>query len=63
LERLQAFASERGADFYGLPRNRDKITLVREAWTVPGSYPFADTQIVPFRAGESIAWRMLEDHV
>lgn len=61
LDRLQAFASERGADFYGLPRNKGSITLVREAWNAPATYPFADTQIVPFRAGESIAWRMLED--
>jgi dihydroorotase len=63
LDRLQAFASERGADFYGLPRNRETITLVREPWTPPATYPFAETQIVPFRAGESIAWRMIEDGV
>ena len=61
LDKLQAFASERGADFYGLPRNRDSIALVREPWNPPATYPFADTDIVPFRAGESIAWRMLED--
>jgi dihydroorotase len=61
LDKLQAFASERGADFYGMPRNRDSITLVREPWTPPATYPFADTDIVPFRAGEPIAWRMLED--
>lgn len=63
LDRLQAFASERGADFYGLPRNRTTITLVREEWNVPATYPFAETEIVPFRAGESIAWRMIEDQV
>jgi dihydroorotase len=61
LDRLQAFASERGADFYGLPRNTDTITLVRDAWTPPATYPFADSQIVPFRAGETIAWRMIEE--
>ncbi len=61
LDRLQAFASERGADFYGLPRNRTKITLVRDAWTPPLSYPFGDSEIVPFRAGESVAWRMIEE--
>lgn len=63
LDRLQAFASERGADFYGLPRNRDLITLVRESWKPPATYPFADTEIVPFRAAEPIAWRLLEEAV
>jgi dihydroorotase len=61
LDRLQAFASERGPDFYGLPRNQQKMTLVREAWTPPLSYPFAETEIVPLRAGESIQWRISED--
>jgi len=61
LDRLQAFASERGADFYGLPRNQQKITLVREGWTPPSSYPFAETDIVPFRAGETIEWRISEE--
>jgi dihydroorotase len=61
LDRLQAFASERGADFYGLPRNQQKITLVREGWTPPSSYPFAETEIVPFRAGETIPWRISEE--
>ncbi len=42
LDRLEAFASFHGADFYGLPRNADTITLEREAWTVPASYPFGD---------------------
>jgi dihydroorotase len=61
LDRLQAFASERGADFYGLPRNQQKITLVRERWSPPSSYPFAETEIVPFRAGETIEWRISEE--
>ncbi len=61
LDRLQAFASERGADFYGLPRNRGTITLVRESWTPPASYPFGAEEIVPFRAGEPLAWRLSEE--
>ncbi len=61
LDRLQAFASERGADFYGLPRNRETITLAREAWTVPASYTFGDSDIVPFRAGETMRWRSREE--
>lgn len=60
LDRLQAFASERGPDFYGLPRNTDEIVLERVAWTSPASYRFGDDELVPFRAGESIAWKMLE---
>jgi dihydroorotase len=59
LDRLQAFASERGADFYGLPRNSDAITLRREPWTVPERYPFGGEEIVPLRAGAEIAWRLV----
>jgi len=59
LDRLEAFASFHGADFYRLPRNADAITLVRESWSVPGSYSFGDDVLVPFRAGETIAWRLL----
>jgi dihydroorotase len=58
LERLQAFASERGADFYGLPHNREHITLERSSWTAPATYSFDKDELVPFRAGESIAWRL-----
>lgn len=58
LDRLQAFASERGADFYGLPRNSDSITLERAPWTPPASYPFETHELVPFRAGESVAWKL-----
>ncbi len=61
LSQLQAFASERGADFYGLPRNTDRITLEHATWTVPASYPFGTDAIVPFRAGETLAWRLRAD--
>jgi dihydroorotase len=60
LERLQAFASERGPDFYGLPRNAEVVTLEKREWQTPASYPFADTEIVPFRAGEKIMWKLRE---
>lgn len=59
LDRLQAFAAERGADFYGLPRNTETITLRREAWTVPARFPFGSDEIVPLRAGETIGWRLI----
>ena len=58
LERLEAFASERGADFYGRPRNADFIEIVREPWTVPASYPFGGDEVVPLRAGGEVAWRL-----
>jgi dihydroorotase len=58
LDRLEAFASFHGADFYGLPRNTDTIALQREAWRVPVAYPFGDDTVVPLRAGESMRWRV-----
>jgi dihydroorotase len=62
LDRLQAFASERGPDFYGLPRNTSRITLNRTAWTPPAVYRFASDELTPFRAGETIAWQMAEEN-
>jgi dihydroorotase len=58
LANLQAFASERGADFYRLPRNSGRITLERAPWTVPAAYPFGKDELVPFRAGETLTWRL-----
>ncbi|MFA7279858.1 MAG: dihydroorotase [Sterolibacterium sp.] len=59
LERLEAFASFHGADFYRLPRNTAKITLSKQSWQVPASQTFIDDEVlVPLRAGETIAWRM-----
>ena len=58
LPRLQGFASEYGPDFYRLPRNQDEISLVREPWSPPASYPYDGGELVPLRAGEPIAWRL-----
>jgi len=58
LDRLEGFASHFGADFYGLPRHGDKVTLKREAWVVPADYPFGNDRVVPLRAGEKVAWRV-----
>ena len=62
LDRLQAFASERGADFYGVARNTGTITLQRTPWTVPDSYPFGarGQSLVPFRAGGTLAWQLAD---
>ena len=59
LDRLEAFASFNGPDWYGLPRNADKITLVKEDWQVPASYPYLPgDEIVPLRAGETLRWKL-----
>ena len=58
LDKLEGFASFHGADFYGLPRNKDRITLVRKEWRVPDSYKFGEHEVVPMRAGESLAWQL-----
>ncbi|MBD3669783.1 MAG: dihydroorotase [Gammaproteobacteria bacterium] len=58
LERLEGFASHHGADFYGLPRNTDSITLKHEHWDVPAAYPLGEKEVVPLRAGERLGWKL-----
>ena len=58
LDQLEAFAALNGAAFYGLPRNEATVTLTRDAWRVPERLPFGDEELVPLRAGESLAWRL-----
>jgi dihydroorotase len=59
LDRLEAFASHNGADFYGLPRNADTVRLRRDSWQVPDTYDLDDTRrLVPLRAGETVGWRI-----
>jgi dihydroorotase len=58
LDKLEGFASFHGADFYGLPRNGDRITLRRQAWTVPESYAFGEAQLKPLGAGETLGWKL-----
>ena len=59
LDKLEGFASFHGADFYGLPRNTNTVSLQKESWTVPGSYPFADKHVIPLRAGEKLEWKLV----
>lgn len=61
LARLEAFASEHGADFYQLPRNTGRLTLIKSAWEVPRSYRFGADELVPLRAGERIGWRLAKE--
>jgi dihydroorotase len=58
LDRLEGFAAEFGARFYGLAPNQDTITLVRDEWKVPESVPFGAERLVPLRAGETIPWKL-----
>jgi dihydroorotase len=59
LDKLEAFASFNGADFYGLPRNTGHITLNRETWAPPESFAFGQAQLKPLGSGESLPWRMV----
>jgi dihydroorotase len=58
LDKLEAFASFYGADFYQLPRNREQITLTKTTWLVPDEIPFMESALVPLRAGQEMTWQM-----
>ena len=58
LEKLEGFASYFGPDFYQLPRNTQKITLVKNEWRAPHSLDFSGTDLVPLRAGENLRWQI-----
>jgi len=58
LDKLEGFASHFGADFYRLPRHQEVITLTKEPWVPPVSYEFGNGALVPYRSGESVAWRL-----
>ena len=59
LDMLEGFASNYGADFYGLKRNTETITLEKRPWTVPKSYSFSDSKVIPFFAEEQLSWRLV----
>lgn len=59
LDKLEAFASFYGPDFYGLPRNTDTITLKKEPWVIPDFYPLADQTLIPLMAGETLKWKLV----
>lgn len=61
LDRLEAFASFNGPDFYRLPRNTGTVTLVEQDWPTPESFPYAGGEtLVPLRAGEALRWKLLD---
>ena len=59
LDKLEAFASFNGADFYGLPRNQGTITLKKESWIPPESFAFGEAALKPLRSGEALPWRIV----
>ncbi len=59
IERLEAFASFHGPDFYGLPRNTGTISLQRSSWTLPEQVPMGEAALKPLRGGEAIGWRLV----
>lgn len=58
LDKLEAFASFNGPDFYQLPRNTETITLVKESWMIPDSLPYGNDALIPLRAGEQVHWKL-----
>lgn len=58
LDKLEAFASFYGADFYGLPRNTSRISLEKQSWTVPDALPLGNEKIIPMHAGGVENWKM-----
>jgi len=63
LDKLEAFASFHGADYYRLPRNKGTVTLRRASWQVQSSLALGDDELVPLRAGERLAWRLQQEPV
>jgi len=59
LDKLEAFASFNGADFYRLPRNEEKIIIRKQSWQIPGTVSFADGSCIPLKAGETCSWKIV----
>jgi dihydroorotase len=59
LDKLEAFASFNGPDFYDLPRNKGTVTLQRQNWTPPETFAFGEAELKPLRAGEALPWQMV----
>ena len=58
LDKLEAFASFYGPDFYQLPRNTERVTLTKTTWRVPDEVPFTEYGLVPLRAGQEMTWQL-----
>ena len=62
LEKFEAFASFNGPDFYGLPRNKNKIKLIKKPMKIPQNLKFQETMIIPMATGEIINWQIEGEH-
>jgi dihydroorotase len=58
LDKLEAFACFYGPDFYQLPRNTKRITLLKKTWRIPDEIPFTESGLVPLKAGQELTWQM-----
>ncbi len=61
LDKLEAFCSQFGAEFYELPLNHQKVTLQRTPWQVPAELSFGQDSLIPFRANSTLAWKLSHD--
>ncbi|CAN5761651.1 dihydroorotase [soil metagenome] len=61
IEQLEAFASFNGPAFYGLPRNKGRVTLRKQVWQLPETVPFGETVLKPLRGGETLSWKLLDE--
>ncbi|MEL7223732.1 MAG: dihydroorotase, partial [Cyanobacteria bacterium J06576_12] len=59
LDKLEAFASFHGPDFYRLPRNTEQITLTKQSWQIPDEVAFVESGLVPLGAGSELAWQIV----
>jgi len=58
LDKLEAFTSFNGPDFYNLPRNSDTVELHKATWNVPETLNFGSNKVVPIKANEAISWKV-----
>lgn len=60
LDKLENFASRFGPTFYGLPLNRDKLTIIKRSWQMPSTLAFGEETLIPFLAGETLTWKIVQ---
>lgn len=60
LDRLEAFASFHGPDFYRLPRNSGRLILEKRPWTAPADFALGTATCIPMRAGKTVTWALLD---
>ncbi|MDH3536397.1 MAG: dihydroorotase [Gammaproteobacteria bacterium] len=58
---FESFMSKNGASYYGLAQNQGTVTLQQREWTLPDSLPYPDSELVPFKSGETLRWKQVLD--